>query len=106
MSKPAHELGRKLRVVRVARGMSQQQLATASGVCREAISRIELGLYYPRRATLSVIADALEVEASMLREPFDFFAPKNKNAAPTTERRPCPEGDRVDASDESPPETR
>lgn len=46
---------------RKARGMTQDQLAAASGVHRVTIARIETGTASPKAATLKRLADALGV---------------------------------------------
>ncbi len=48
-----------LSVYRVWAGMSQQDLADASGVARNTISRLEKGHQPPRPSTVRKLADAL-----------------------------------------------
>ena len=51
----------RLAQVRQARGMTQEQLAEASGVHRVTIARIETGEVSPKAETLKRLADALGV---------------------------------------------
>ena len=51
----------KLAEVRQAHGMTQEQLAAATGVHRVTIARIETGDVSPKAETLKRIADALGV---------------------------------------------
>ena len=54
--------GTRLRALREAAGLSQLQLASASGLTHEAISRLETGMNAPYAATVIALAQALEVE--------------------------------------------
>lgn len=56
-----------LRVYRVARGLSQRELAALAGCRPETISRLESGsTLYPRERVRLGIADALGVEPEMV----------------------------------------
>ena len=57
---PAHA-GRRLRALREAAGLNQLQLAAASGLTHEAISRLETGHYAPYADTVRTLAQALGV---------------------------------------------
>ena len=57
---PVHA-GRRLRALREAAGLNQLQLAAASGLTHEAISRLETGHYAPYVTTVRTLAQALEV---------------------------------------------
>jgi excisionase family DNA binding protein len=57
---PAHA-GRRLRALREAAGLNQIQLAAASGLTHEAISRLETGHNAPYAATVRSLAQALGV---------------------------------------------
>jgi len=63
--------GKRLRALREAAGLSQLQLAAASGLTHEAISRLETGMNAPYAATVLTLAQALAVapERSVSREP-------------------------------------
>ncbi len=52
-------LGNRVRDLRKQAGMTQQQLATAAGIGRVTLVRIESGSYSPRFRTLDAIARAL-----------------------------------------------
>ena len=54
--------GGQLRALREAAGLSQLQLAAASGLTHEAISRLETGRCWPKAATVRSLAQALGVE--------------------------------------------
>lgn len=51
----------RLAEVRQAKGMTQEQLAAATGVHRVTIARIETGVASPNAETLKRLADALGV---------------------------------------------
>lgn len=51
-----------VRLIREARGVTQEDLANKSGVSQNSISRIETGERKPRKSTLAKLAKALEVE--------------------------------------------
>jgi excisionase family DNA binding protein len=63
--------GKRLRALREVAGLSQLQLAAASGLTHEAISRLETGMNAPYAATVLTLAQALEVEPERFvsREP-------------------------------------
>ena len=54
--------GQRLRAVREAAGLSQQQLAANTGLTHEAISRLETGHNAPYAETVRTLAQALQVE--------------------------------------------
>jgi transcriptional regulator with XRE-family HTH domain len=56
----------KVRKLRQARGMTQEQLAEKTGVTREYIARLEAGRYDPSLSTIEKLAKALKVKASEL----------------------------------------
>jgi len=58
--------GRRVRVLRVARGMSQEDLAEAAGVHRTYVSSLERGLRNVGLDNVYALADALGVEPSEL----------------------------------------
>jgi excisionase family DNA binding protein len=53
--------GKRLRALREAAGRSQLQLAAASGLAHEAISRLEAGKHAPYAASVRALAQALSV---------------------------------------------
>jgi transcriptional regulator with XRE-family HTH domain len=60
--KPRHTIGQRLRVARLAAGMTQAELAEASEVSQSTISDIERGeRQRPRNEDLVPLADALDV---------------------------------------------
>jgi excisionase family DNA binding protein len=54
--------GKRLRSIREAAGLNQQELAAASGLTHEHISRLEAGEYAPYATTVRALARALNVE--------------------------------------------
>lgn len=59
-------LGLNIAAARDAAGMTQEQLADASGMHFTAISRLERGVRAPRFHTLIQVADALKVPPGQL----------------------------------------
>ena len=74
----AHELvAWNLRRLRVARGLSQENLAVDAGIDRSYVSRLERGIENPTIAVLEQLAQALEAGVG------DFFiAPRPGEARP------------------------
>lgn len=58
----------KLATYRRNKGLSQEQLATLSGVSSRTIQRIEKGTVAAHGATLKMLADSLEVDTELLLE--------------------------------------
>lgn len=72
----------KLASFRRNKGLSQEQLASLSGVSARTIQRIEKGKVEAHPATLKMLADSLEVSADLLLEPESESVkktPLNKN---------------------------
>jgi len=61
-----HNLGATIRKLRGAKGLTQDQLATAVGMMRSNISRIEAAKHRPTLETLEKIAKALRVSVADL----------------------------------------
>ncbi len=59
----------RLRALRQEAGLTQQKLADAAGLQREAIARLELGTRQPTWATVQAIAKALGVSCEAFTEP-------------------------------------
>jgi excisionase family DNA binding protein len=57
--------GQRLRLLREAAGLNQQELAARSGVTHEEISRLELGHQVPLTGTVRALARALGVEPAV-----------------------------------------
>lgn len=70
-------LGKSLKAQRIARDLSQEQLAGEAEVDRTMLSRIERGVANPSLLTLSVICFCLKISLSELLEPI------KKNAKPS-----------------------
>ncbi len=54
-------VGRKVRELRKARGLLQQELADRAGVSRQTVVNLENGRHVPETATLAKIAKGLDV---------------------------------------------
>jgi len=70
--RPFADVGRMVAANRLARGMSQQELAILCGTTQSAIARLERGGRPPKLDTLMRIADALDAELLLemrLRDP-------------------------------------
>jgi DNA-binding XRE family transcriptional regulator len=63
---PVGELGKNLRAARVRKALSQEELASRSGVQQGEISRIERGKRDPQVSTLIRLAQALEMPPGRL----------------------------------------
>jgi excisionase family DNA binding protein len=57
--------GQRLRLLREAAGLNQQELAARSGLTHEEISRLELGQQVPLTGTVRAVARALGTEAGV-----------------------------------------
>ena len=71
------ELGKRLRALREAKGLSQGDIERRSGLLRSYISRVEGGYTAPSLSTLEKFAKALEVEPYQL-----LFQGEGKPSAP------------------------
>jgi len=61
-----YQLARELHELRVARGMTQQQLSEKSGIGQSEISRIESGAVNPTVATVSALAGPLNADLHLV----------------------------------------
>ena len=61
--------GQRLRVLRKQAGLTQEQLAEATGLTIESISNIERGLFGPKFDNLEKISNVLGIE---VKELFEF----------------------------------
>ena len=71
------DLGKRLRALREAKGLSQGDIERRSGLLRSYISRVEGGYTVPSLSTLEKFAKALEVEPYQL-----LFHGEGKPSAP------------------------
>ena len=62
-------IGEKIRSFRIMRHLTQKQLADACGLSESAIRNYELGNRYPDENTLMSIADGLQIDRAVLRDP-------------------------------------
>ena len=65
---PRSVMAKRIKEWRAKRGLSQRDLAEASGVSREYIARLELGQHDPTVSTLEKLAEALKVKVGRLLE--------------------------------------
>ena len=84
---PEHELARSIVARRLAKGLSQRQLAARAGTKQPAISRLENGAGKPSLGLLERVASALDADVIVRLEPHR----KRARAAPavTKTRRPA-----------------
>jgi transcriptional regulator with XRE-family HTH domain len=59
-------MGKTVRQIRQAKGLSQAELAKRAGLSREYINKIEAGKYDPPLSTINALAEALGVTARRL----------------------------------------
>lgn len=74
MSKLKVLLGKRIKEVRAAKGLTQEQLSELTGIGAASISKIESGIYHPTDDNLEKIAEALEIEPYKL-----YMCKHNKN---------------------------
>ena len=68
MSPTPKQMGARIRRLRKARGMSQQDLADKARLTRVFITRLEAGQQDPSLSTINAIAQALDISAAELME--------------------------------------
>ncbi len=68
----ARALGMRIKQLRAERGMTQEDLAEATGLFRTYMSRVEAGAANPTLSVLEAIAKALGVTPAGLLEPPDL----------------------------------
>ena len=77
------ELSKRIKELRLKRGMSQDQLADISGLSLRTVQRVESGQNIPRGDTLSRLASALQVTIEEIVElqniENDYESPANKD---------------------------
>jgi transcriptional regulator with XRE-family HTH domain len=59
-------MGKTVRKLRQAKGLSQAEVAKRAGLSREYVNKIEAGKYDPPLSTINAIAEALGVTARRL----------------------------------------
>ncbi|HZF12823.1 MAG TPA: helix-turn-helix transcriptional regulator [Thermoanaerobaculia bacterium] len=83
-------MGRKISILRIARGWSQDRLAQAAGITSSALSEYERGKKIPELKSLRKITSALGYSLSALDRAEDFL--REIQAESILEARPEPEG--------------
>jgi XRE family transcriptional regulator, regulator of sulfur utilization len=66
MTPTPKQMGKTVREIRLARGLSQAELAERAGLSREYVNKIEAGKYDPPLSTINALAEALGVPARRL----------------------------------------
>lgn len=66
MSTTARQMGKTVRRIRLAKKLSQAELAKRAGLSREYVNKIEAGRYDPPLSTINAIAGALGVTVRRL----------------------------------------
>lgn len=67
------EFGNRLREIRTAKGISQENLSLMANIDRSYMGRIERGELNPTLTKICQLSKALEIDV------IDFFLPKNRN---------------------------
>lgn len=62
MSKLKELLGKRIKEIRLAKNLTQEQLSELTNIGSSSISKIESGIYHPTDDNLEKIANALKVE--------------------------------------------
>jgi len=83
---PRIALGLRIKELRVAAGMTQEELADRTGFFRTYMSRLETGAANPTFDALLTLAAALEVAPAALFEPPSEASPKRARAAAGSSR--------------------
>lgn len=65
---PHERMTMRLKKLREARGLTQEQLAEKAGVSRAYLARLEIGRHDPPLSTLEKLAKALKVKVGKLLE--------------------------------------
>ncbi len=84
----ADSFGQRLRGIRVAAGLTQEELASRSGLTDQAIRLLERGeRRYPRKATLTLLIEALELDDEAAAK-LIALVPKRGAEVPASENPP------------------
>ena len=59
-------IGDRLKILRIRRALTQQELAEKAGISKTALNRIELSKAEPHMSTLRKLANALDVDPTEL----------------------------------------
>jgi len=62
MSKIKELLGKRIKEIRLAKGLTQEQLSELTNIGASSLSKIESGIYHPNDDNLEKIAQALQIE--------------------------------------------
>ena len=93
----AIEAGRRLKLVRTALGLTQQEVAEKCGVDRGYLGEIEIGKMYPSSNILKQLKDAFKISIDWLMfGEGEMFQQKTSNAEPTAALLPNDIGEAVE----------
>jgi transcriptional regulator with XRE-family HTH domain len=84
----ADRFGVRLRELREAAGMTQQQLAERVGVRWEAVSRWERGVREPLWSNVLALAEALGVDCTAFQQPATGAPPRERRGRPRKPKGP------------------
>lgn len=84
---PQRSFGLRIRELRAAAPLTQEELAEATGLFRTYISRVEAGLANPTLGVIHQFARALDVEVAELFVPPKGVAPRVRSANPVSRGR-------------------
>ena len=62
MSRIKYLLGKRIKELRLAKNLTQENLSEITGIGTSSISKIESGIFHPSDENLEKIAEALEIE--------------------------------------------
>lgn len=85
MQEKQQRLGARIRSLRQARGLTQEQLAERAGLHPTYVAKIEAGTRLPSLEVLDRLAAALEVPASLVVQAIDAAALPEERAAEEVE---------------------
>ena len=83
-------VGRNVRRIRLAKGLTQESFAVATGFSQQYLSDLERGRRNPTIVTLFELADALDVEHVELVLPDDIFRSEKKDSRGARGKRTRP----------------
>ncbi|MDZ4277706.1 MAG: helix-turn-helix transcriptional regulator [Dehalococcoidia bacterium] len=87
---PEYQLARSILAQRLAKGLSQRQLAARAGTKQPAISRLEGGAAKPSLRLLERVADALDADVVVRLEPHRRRVSRSPSTNTKARRRSAP----------------
>lgn len=86
ITEEAQEMGSRIRQARRVRGMTQEALAAAAGVSRDAVLRLEHGSPHSRPSTVAKVTEALGLTAEDFEGGEPGERPRKPRGAPRERR--------------------